>query len=150
MSLEHWDISWNIYTQTGKGGVCALATAREIVSKHLSALWKSDWDALNQSLSRSPELILAAIEKSDVKWNIGTLYRHITQAWDFLPGEVHLSGYADGTVIAEMSLTNGHGWIKNVRGEYTVNEGRVCRIRLADSKAHRISGNSGNSADRLR
>jgi len=69
------------------------------------------------------------------------MYRNISQAWDFLPGTVDLSGRGNGLVEAEMYLTNGPngGWAKKVRGEYRVVGERIDRLVLCDSPAFEVS-----------
>jgi len=109
-----------------------LAGAREIVAKHLSALWAFDWDSLRQSVSDGAELVLVGGTDTGFSSDVGSLYRHITQAWDYFPVEdASLCDDDSGRVTAKIRLTNGDGGVKNVRGEYATRDGRICCIRLA-------------------
>jgi hypothetical protein len=110
----------------------------DVVRAHLEAAWNFDWDALRNSLSDCAQLVLRDAPEFD--WDISGLYRHITQAWDFLPGHVDLSDRGDGLVDAEMYLTNGPQgrWAKKVSGEYRVSGQRIDRIVLSDSLAFEV------------
>ena len=107
----------------------------EIVRAHLNAAWRSDWETLRQSLSERPQLTIRHDDWSHSEWEIGGLYRHISQAWDFMPGTVQLSEKANGVVEADMCLTNGGGWAKKVTGWYHVDGGRIDVVDLIDSNA---------------
>jgi hypothetical protein len=119
-----------------------VSAAVELVARHLAAVWKSDWTLLRQSMSSEPELRVSHGDWSHNEWEIGGLYRHISQAWDFRPGEVNISDEGDGIVRAKMHLTNGGEWTKDVEGEYRVRGDRIDRIRLVDSSPYRTTGGS--------
>jgi hypothetical protein len=107
----------------------------EIVRAHLDAAWNSDWDTLRRSVADNPRLIVRGGTSSHFEWDIAGLYRHISQAWDFVPGTVQLSEKPDGVVEAKFCLTNGGGWAKQVAGIYHVHEGRIYLVDVTDSIA---------------
>ena len=106
-----------------------------VVSAHLDAAWSFDWDKLRQSLSEDAQLIIRSGDRIHSESEIGGLYRHITQAWDFMPGTVWLNDKGEGIVQAEMSLTNGCGWAKKVAGVYRVSGNLIDLVDLTDGLA---------------
>jgi hypothetical protein len=110
-----------------------------LVRDHIdAALTRHDWDAVESSVSEDVRLKMTGIE--DWVWTISSLYRHISQAWDFTPEDVQLGDRADGSVGADIRLSNGDGWVKRVVGDYHVLGDRIDFIALTDDvpvKAHR-------------
>ena len=116
-----------------------MRTAVEFVRHHLDTLWARDWAELERSIADDAELTVTHGDWAYSDWTVSSLYRHITQAWDFAPGEVRLSEGGDGVVAATMLLKNA-GYNKTVQGKYRVKGDRICSVWLVDSVAGRTSG----------
>ena len=104
----------------------------EVVREHLAAVAEYDWDGVETSLSANAELTLGGV--TDWEWTISTIYRHVTQAWDFTIADKLISQGDDGLVTGVIRLVN-HGLVKDVVGEYHVAQDRIISITLSDSAA---------------
>ena len=111
-----------------------MSIAVALVARHLAAGWKSDWDDLHRTLSPAAKLRISHGDWTHAELGIGNFYRHISQAWDFAPGDVKLSDSGDGIVQAKLRLTNGGDWVKEVEGEYRVSGDRIDSIHLIDNQ----------------
>lgn len=108
----------------------------EVVRKHLAAVADYDWDGAKISMSANADLALDGV--TDWEWTIFTLYRNVTQAWDFTFAETQLSEGDDGVVTGVIRLVN-HGWVKGVMCKYHVTQDRIISITLADSAPTKAS-----------
>lgn len=70
---------------------------------------------------------------ADWKWEVGNLYRHISQAWDFTISEADLVDAKDGIVTGTIVLLNAE-WRKEVNCEYRVTSGLISSIAFSASK----------------
>ena len=119
-----------------------MSTNVELVRRHLDAVWASDWASLRQSLADDAQLRVSSGDTVHSEWDIGGLYRFISQAWDFRPGEVQLSAHNNGIIRAELYLTNGGSWAKKVEGDYRFVGDRIASIHFVDTAPFRIGGDS--------
>ena len=69
----------------------------------------------------------------DWKWQVGSLYRHISQAWDFTISEADLVDARGGIVTGRIVLLNAE-WRKEVICEYRVTSGLISSIAFSESK----------------
>ena len=115
----------------------------EVVREHLAALTHYDWTVLENTVSEGVRLQLVGTEGWN--WALSTLYRHVSQAWDFASEEVRLSDQGDGTVRAQIRLTNGGGLVKQIEGEYHVRGDRIDSIRLTDEPPVRAGREGGHA-----
>lgn len=104
----------------------------ELVRLHLEAVWTSDWAAVGQSLVDNPDLRVTTGQTIHSEWDIGGLYRFISQAWDFKPGNAQLSRHDDGIIRAKLYLTNGGEWAKKVEGDYRLVGDRIASVHFVD------------------
>lgn len=81
-------------------------------------------------MSANADLTLEGV--TDWNWEVTSLYRYITQAWDFSVAETQLSEGDDGVVTGVIRLVN-HGWVKDVKCTYHVTQDRIISITLSDS-----------------
>ncbi len=109
-----------------------MTAAAEIVREHIAAFTRFDWATLEGTVSESVRLQLVGIV--DWEWKLPTLYRHVSQAWDFTPEDVHLHDAGDGAVRVQLRLTNGAGLAKEIMGEYHVTGERIDAITLTDQQ----------------
>lgn len=64
-----------------------MSAPAEIVQGHIAALARYDWAALESTVSDKVQVGLVGVE--DWEWTLSTLYRHVSQAWDYIPEDVH-------------------------------------------------------------
>jgi hypothetical protein len=102
----------------------------EVVREHLAAVAGYDWAGVERSMSANADLTLDRV--TDWEWTISTLYRHVTQAWDFTVADTQLSEGDDGLVAGVIRLVN-HGLVKDVVCKYHVAQDRIISITLSDS-----------------
>lgn len=74
---------------------------------------------------------LVGVDDDDWEWTLSTLYRHVSQAWDYVPEDVQLSDGDDGAVRARIRFTNG-GAVKVVEGRYRISGDCIDSIILTD------------------
>jgi len=103
----------------------------EIVRDHIAALARSDWTALESTVSHPVQMKLVGVDDDDWEWTLSTLYRHVSQAWDYVPEDVQLSDGDDGAVRARIRFTNG-GAVKVVEGRYRISGDCIDSIILTD------------------
>ena len=103
----------------------------EVVRKHLEAVADHDWDGVRRSMAANADLALEGI--TDWEWDVTTLYRHITQAWDFTVADAQLVEGNRGAVTGMVVLVNGDRR-KEVACEYRVNLDRIVSIVLSDGR----------------
>lgn len=70
---------------------------------------------------------------ADLKWEVGNLYRNISQAWDFTIAEANLVDVGGGIVTGMIVLLNDE-WRKEVNCEYRVTSGLISSIAFSVSK----------------
>ncbi len=87
-------------------------------------------------MSANADLTLDGV--TDWEWTIFTLYRYVTQAWDFKVADTQLSEGDDGVVTGVIRLVN-HGWVKDVMCKYHVTQDRIFSITLSDSAPMKAS-----------
>jgi hypothetical protein len=102
----------------------------EVVREHLAAVAGYDWDRVKTSMSANADLTLSGV--ADWEWTIFTLYRNVTQAWDFTVADTQLNVKSDGVVAGVIRLVN-HGWVKDVACKYHVTEDRIIAVTLSDA-----------------
>ena len=102
----------------------------EVVRDHLAAVADYDWDGVKRSMSPNVDLKLDGV--ADWDWTFYTLYRNVTQAWDFTLADTQLSEGDDGAVTGVVRLIN-QGWVKDVMCQYHVTQDRIVSITLSDS-----------------
>jgi ketosteroid isomerase-like protein len=107
----------------------------EIVRRHLLALSQSDIQALSTTVTASVQLRLEGVEDWD--WTLTSLYRAVTQAWNFIPGDIRLDDLGSGHLAATLHLTNGDA-TKIVEGDYRVSGDRIDAITLRDASRSRL------------
>lgn len=103
----------------------------EVVRKHIEAVASFDWDAVKASVMDDANLTLEGVV--DWKWEVGNLYRNISQAWDFTITEADLADAGGGIVTGMIVLLNAERR-KVVACEYRVTLGLVSSIAFAESK----------------
>lgn len=69
----------------------------------------------------------------DWHWDVGNLYRFISQAWDFSISQADLLDAGRGAVTGTISLLNGT-WRKEVTCEYRVASDLISLIAFSDSE----------------
>lgn len=70
---------------------------------------------------------------ADWKWEVGNLYKNISQAWDFTIAEANLVDAGGGIVTGMIVLFNDE-WRKEVNCEYRVTLGLISSIAFSASK----------------
>lgn len=100
----------------------------EVVRDHIAALARYDWAAMESTVSNNVQLELVGVENWE--WSLSTLYRHVSQAWDYMPEDVELSDQGDGIVHAVIRLASGGGSVKQIEGRYRISGGRIDSIIL--------------------
>lgn len=108
----------------------------EVVRKHLAAVADHDWDGAKISMSGNADLALDGV--TDWEWTIFTLYRNVTQAWDFTFADTQLSEEDDGVVTGVIRMVKD-GWVKGVMCKYRVTQDWIISIPLADSAPMKAS-----------
>ncbi len=111
----------------------------EFVRRHFTALARYDWVALQNSVSADVRLTLDGVQGWD--WELTTLYRHVTQAWDYTVGDLHLSDEGEGIVRVLIHLVNGDR-AKDVTGDYHVTSDWIDAITFPMTDRSRL-GESG-------
>lgn len=105
--------------------------AVELVRKHIEAVASFSWDALDASMATDAILTFEGV--ADWKWEVGNLYRNITQAWDFAISEAVLRDAGNGGVTGMIVLSNAT-WRKEVACEYRVASDLISSIAFSESK----------------
>ena len=118
-----------------------MSVAVEVVRDHFAALARYDRAALESTASDKVQVRLVGVE--DWKWTLSTLYRHVSQAWNYMPEDVQLSDWGDGTVHAIIRLANGGGFVKQIEGWYCISGGRIDSIILTDKPPRTASRGVG-------
>lgn len=103
----------------------------EVVRKHLEVVADHDWDGVRRSMAANADLTLKGV--AGWEWEVTTLYRHITQAWDFTVADAQLVHRDRGAVTGMVVLVNGDRR-KEVACDYQVNLDRIVSIVLSDSR----------------
>lgn len=74
---------------------------------------------------------------ADWKWEVGNLYRNISQAWDFTVAEGNLVN-AGSRIVTGMIVVLNDKWRKEVICEYRVTSGLISSIAFSASKPVKI------------
>ena len=112
-----------------------MSDAVNLVRRHLKAVWGFDWPEVARTVGPDPNLEISREDWTHSEWEVGNFYRHLSEAWDFFPGDVLLRDGENGIVLARLRLTNGGQWAKNLDGAYHVKDGRIASIRFVDTAA---------------